>query len=175
MGTSSTAARGTAQSTKPSPRLPTCPSSADTPLKSRSKATATRTRGIQVLRRGGWCISSAGELASLERYKGFIATSKAEIGIAKTAYVKGNSGWFSDRAAHYLASGRPVLAQSTGFERVLPTGEGVLTFRTPQDAAAGANLISAEYDKHARAARAFAHDYLDYRKVLPEMLEHCLA
>ena len=131
--------------------------------------------GIQALRRGGWCISSAGELASLERYKNFIAASKAEIGIAKTAYVKGNSGWFSDRAAHYLASGRPVLAQSTGFERVLPTGEGVVTFETTRDAAAGANLISAEYDKHAGAARAFARDYLDYRKVLPEMLERCLA
>ncbi len=130
--------------------------------------------GIQALRRGGWCISSAQTLTSLERYKDFIGTSKAEIGIAKTAYVKGNSGWFSDRAAHYLASGRPVLAHSTGFERILPTGEGVVTFETLEDAAASANLISAEYDKHAKAARAFTSEYLDYRKVLPEMLERCL-
>ena len=130
--------------------------------------------GIQALRRSGWCISSAKDLTSLDRYKRFISNSRAEIGIAKTAYVKGNSGWFSDRAAHYLASGRPVLAQSTGFERVLPTGEGVVAFETSADAAVGADLISTEYDKHAKAARAFAGEYLDYRKVLPEMLAHCL-
>ncbi len=130
--------------------------------------------GIRVLRRGGWCISSAKGLTSLDRYRHFITHSKAEIGIAKTAYVKGNSGWFSDRAAHYLASGRPILAQSTGFERVLPTGEGVVTFETLEDAAVGADLISAEYSEHAKAARAFAGEYLDYRKVLPEMLERCL-
>ena len=149
------------------------PELSEQPFEVALKSYRDEDEGIQALRRGGWCISSARDLTSLERYKKFIAHSKAEIGVAKTAYVKGKSGWFSDRAAHYLASGRPVLAQSTGFERVLPTGEGVVTFEGLEDAATGAAHISENYTEHAEAAKTFANDWLDYRKVLPEMLGRC--
>ena len=129
--------------------------------------------GIERMRAGGWHITSARRLDTLERYRRFVGASRAEIGVAKTAYVKGRSGWFSDRAAHYLASGRPVLAEATGFEGHLPTGEGLLTFRTPDEAAEGVRAINADYPAHARAARRVAREHLDYRAVLPEMLDRC--
>jgi hypothetical protein len=121
----------------------------------------------------GWHLSDARTIGSLAAYRRYIAASRAEIGIAKNAYVRARSGWFSDRAAHYLAAGRPVLAQSTGFERHLPTGSGILTFRTLDGAAAGVEEIATNCAAHSRAAREFAAEHLDYRKVLPALLEAC--
>jgi hypothetical protein len=96
--------------------------------------------------------------------------SRAEIGITKHAYVQGRSGWFSDRSAVYLASGKPVLAEATGLERCLPTGRGLLTFADVEEAAAGVAAINRDYAIHCRAARALAEEYLDHRKVPPAML-----
>jgi hypothetical protein len=128
---------------------------------------------VRELAKHGWHLSDARTIGSLSAYRRYIAASRAEIGIAKHAYVKGRSGWFSDRAAHYLAAGRPVLAQSTGFERHLPTGSGILTFKTLAGAAAGIEEIATNYAAHSRAAREFAAEHLDYRKVLPALLEAC--
>jgi hypothetical protein len=77
--------------------------------------------GVQLLKAKAWRVSPASQITDLYTYQAYIQTSRAEIGIAKNAYVKACSGWFSDRAAHYLVSGKPVLAQTTGFERYLPT------------------------------------------------------
>ncbi len=131
--------------------------------------------GIRLLREKGWIISDAGAINTLESYQTFILSSRAEIGIAQNAYVQGNSGWFSDRSSHYLACGKPVLAQSTGFERRLPAGKGLLTFNTPEEAAEGVNRINRDYALHSEAAREFARTYLDYRVVLPTMIEDCRA
>lgn len=122
----------------------------------------------------GWRVVRASELSDLISYQNYILSSRAEIGIAQHAYVKGRSGWFSDRSAHYLASGKPVLAQSTGVEHYLPTGKGFLTFSSVEEAIDGITEINRNYLDHCKAARAFAEDYLDYRKVLPQMLEFCM-
>ena len=87
--------------------------------------------------------------------------------------MKGRSGWFSDRASHYLASGKPVLAQATGFERHVPTGRGLIAFGTMEEAVEGVRAINRDYREHCLAARAFAEEHLDYTKVLPRMLERC--
>ena len=129
---------------------------------------------IRLLKDNGWVLTEAVQIDDLSSYQGYIARSRAEIGIAKNAYVKGCSGWFSDRSAHYLASGKPVLAQSTGFERCVPTGMGLLSFRNMEEAVAGVEAINKDYEAHCRAAREFAEEYLDYRKVLPKMLELCM-
>ena len=100
---------------------------------------------------------------------------RAEIGIAKHAYVNARSGWFSDRSAHYLASGKPVLAQSTGVEGLVPCDRGFLTFDGDDEAVAGVEAINGNYEAHCRAAREFAAEYLDYRKVLPKMIESSLS
>jgi hypothetical protein len=121
----------------------------------------------------GWHLRDARSLDTLPSYRRYIAASSAELGIAKNAYVRARSGWFSDRAAHYLAAGRPVLAQSTGFERHLPTGRGLLAFKTLDDAAAGIEEIATRYKTHSRAAGEIAEEHLDYRKVLPALLAAC--
>jgi hypothetical protein len=123
------------------------------------------------LREAGWTVREAAELAGLSSYRTYIARSRAEIGIAKDAYVKGRSGWIGDRSACYLASGKPVLAQSTGQERLLPSGEGLVTFTDIDQAVAGVREINRDYEAHARAARELAEQFLDARKVLASMLE----
>lgn len=128
---------------------------------------------VAALREGGWLVMSASQLDSLSAYQEYIQASRGEIGIAKGAYVKGQSGWFSDRSAHYLASAKPVLAQATGFERCLPTGRGIISFADVEEAVAGFEAIEADYPGHCRAAREFAEEFLNHEKVLPRMLEAC--
>jgi hypothetical protein len=131
--------------------------------------------GVRRLRANGWILSEARRISGLSAYQGYIAGSRAEIGIAKNAYVKARSGWFSDRTAHYLASGRPALVQATGFERHLPTGRGLVAFDGIEEAVEGVERINRDYADHCRAARQLAEDHLDYRKVLPRLLEDCAA
>ena len=127
------------------------------------------------LRAGGWGIRDRRAVADVPRYRRFIAGSRAEIGIAKGAYVEGRAGWIGDRSCHYLASGKPVLAQSTGLEGILPVGEGLVTFYDLEEAVEATREISLDHQRHARAARQLAHDVFDYRRVLPSLLERAMA
>jgi hypothetical protein len=127
--------------------------------------------GVRLLREHGWHVAKASAAADLVAYRDYIANSRGEIGVTKGAYVKGRSGWFSDRTASYLASGRPALSQSTGFERCLPTGRGIVCFETLNQAADAVCEINSRYADHCAAAREFAEAYLDARKVLPALLE----
>ena len=132
--------------------------------------------GVRLLRENGWRVRRSGaEATDLPAYRDYVARSYAEIGITKGAYVRGRSGWFSDRTASYLASGRPSLAQRTGLDPHIPTGMGLVCFDDVDEAVAGAAAIRRDYPAHCRAARELAAEYLDYRKVLPAMLDHCAA
>ncbi len=124
------------------------------------------------LRLHGWELVDPSEVAgSPDRYLDFIRGSKAELGIAKSGYVASGCGWFSDRSACYLASGRPVVAQETGFSRHLPVGQGLLSFTTAEEAAAAIDEVAGDYERHARAARALAEEVLDSKVVLETLLE----
>lgn len=103
-------------------------------------------------------------------YRDFIRASRAEFMVAKNMYVKSRSGWFSDRSACYLASGKPVLAQDTGVAAFLPTGRGLLTFSTPEDVLEGVFSLDRDYARHQRAAREIAEAYFDSDKVLSRLL-----
>jgi hypothetical protein len=131
---------------------------------------------LGLLHRNGWVVRDpylyAGDPHS---YAEFIRYSRAEFSVAKGGYVKSNSGWVSDRSACYLASGKPVLVQSTGIEAHLPTGTGLLTFRTPAEAVAGIKLINDDYIAHAQAARSLAERWFDSDRVLASLLERALA
>jgi hypothetical protein len=95
-------------------------------------------KDLQALRQNGWELIDPASVADTpSKYRTFVQGSKAELGVAKSGYVKARSGWFSDRSACYLASGRPVLAQDTGFSRYLPTGRGLLRFESSSEAADG--------------------------------------
>lgn len=129
-------------------------------------------RDIAELHRHGWVlIDAAHETETPESYARFVRASAAELGIAKEGYVVSRCGWFSDRSACYLASGRPVIAQRTGWQHVLPEGDGLLGFDDAAQAAAAIAAVHAEPARHAAAARALAEERLDARKVLPALLE----
>jgi hypothetical protein len=126
---------------------------------------------LALLREAGWgVVDPLAALGDLALYRAYIQGSMAEIAIAKGMYVETKGGWFSDRSASYLASGRPVLAQDTGFDRTLPTGEGLLAFADLDGAVAGAEAICSDWERHSRAARAIAEEHFDAGKVLAELL-----
>ena len=130
------------------------------------------TRDLRALAANRWELVDPARLtATTDAYQQFIQGSKGEFGIAKTGYVESRCGWFSDRSICYLASGRPVLAQETGFSRFLPSGEGLLAFETVDQAVAGVERLNADYATHARAARALAERYFDSDVVLTRLLE----
>jgi hypothetical protein len=106
-------------------------------------------------------------------YQEYIGRSRAEFACSKPIYRELKTGWFSDRSAAYLATGRPVLAENTGFKDHLPTGSGLLSFDDLDEAQAGVAEIDGNYPLHARAARALAEEYLNAAKSLPAMLSAC--
>jgi hypothetical protein len=108
-------------------------------------------------------------------YRRYIRQSRGEFSVAKHGYVAANTGWFSERSANYLASGRPVIAQDTGFSDVLPTGEGLLAFSTAEEAAAALEEVAADLARHGRAAREVARECFDSGKVLTRLLEDAFA
>jgi len=129
-------------------------------------------KDLAALTENGWELADAAEVAGTPAaYQRFIAGSKGELGLAKAGYVDARSGWFSDRSSCYLVSGRPVVAQDTGFGEYLPTGEGLLAFRTAEEAANMMERVSSDYERHRRAARAVAEEHFDSDTVLTSLLE----
>lgn len=126
---------------------------------------------LAALRANGWDLLDPLEVAgSPGSYASFVRGSKAELSVAKSGYVNSRSGWFGDRSACYLASGRPVVAQETGFSDFLPAGEGLIAFTTTAEAAEAVATVEADPARHGKAARALAGEHLDARKVLPRLL-----
>ncbi len=108
-------------------------------------------------------------------YRDYIVGSKGEWSIAKEAYVAHRPGWFSERSACYLAAGRPVVVQDTGFDVSLPTGSGLIAFRTIDEAVNGLREVTADYPRHAEAARSLAEKYFDSTRVLETLIENAFA
>ena len=140
--------------------LPTGPTSA-----SRSPWTSTPTSPIsrRFASTAGSCSTRGASPGTPDDYAAFVRGSKAELGIAKEGYVVSRCGWFGDRSAAYLASGRPVVAQDTGFGERLPIGAGLFAFADADDVLAAIEAIRFDYGRHARAARAIAEEHLDSR------------
>ena len=103
-------------------------------------------------------------------FREYVTNSRAEFSVAQGVYVDTTSGLFSDRTVRYRAAGRPVLVQDTGFSRHLPTGLGLVAFRTPEEAKAGAADIVARYADHRAAARTLAETLFDSDRVLGGLL-----
>ena len=126
----------------------------------------------RLLESHGWQIRDAWSFTlDLDLYREYIGRSRGEFTVAKDQNVRLRSGWFSDRAASYLACGRPVVTQETGFSNILPTGEGLFAFSTMDDIRAAIADINGDYERHSRRATAIAQEYFDYRVVLPSMVE----
>jgi hypothetical protein len=120
----------------------------------------------------GWVLADPRKTARDPwRYRTYVQGSSAELMIAKNLYVDTRSGWFSDRSACYLASGRPVLAQDTGLGNLLPCGEGLVIFSTLEEAVAGVEDITGDFERHSRAAREIAEEHFAAERVLPRLLQ----
>ena len=132
----------------------------------------TRRAPRQQLENRGWHLVDPMDVCpDLASYRRYIESSAGEWTVAKGGYVVGRSGWFSGRTACYLAAGRPAVVQDTGFDSVLPVGEGLVSFRTLDEAAAGIREVSANWDRHAKAARAIAEAYFEATALVQRIVD----
>jgi hypothetical protein len=106
-----------------------------------------------------------------DNYKQYIQQSRGEFTVARDQYVRPNTGWFSDRSVCYLAAGRPVITQETGFSKFLPTGKGLFSFRTMEDVLAAVDEIESDYESNCRAAVEIAGEYFAAEKVVGSLME----
>ena len=128
-------------------------------------------KDLDALSVSGWKLVDPYQVTSTPvTYHRFVQGSKAEFAVAKSGYVAARCGWFSDRSACYLASGRPVVAQETGFSEWLPCGEGLFQFSTRAEAMAAIEAVNADYARHSRAARGIAADYFESDRVLSRLM-----
>jgi hypothetical protein len=124
------------------------------------------------LRQHGWATLPAMHVSRTpEGYRDFIQSSRGEFGVAKHTYVTTRSGWFSDRTECYLAAGRPAIVQDTCWTRHLPSGEGLLAFSNPEEAAAAIAAVDADYPRHARRAAEIAQEHFEAAAVLSSLLD----
>lgn len=125
---------------------------------------------IETLQRSGWLTRPAATLNDPDVYREYIQSSRGEFTVSKDQYVSSRSGWFSDRSVCYLAAGRPVVTQDTGFSKFIPTGCGLFAYSGRAEALAAMQSIDEDYDKNSLAAIEVAHEYFDAEKVVGKML-----
>ena len=126
---------------------------------------------IPLLTSHGWRVVDALALSkNIWPYRDYILGSRGEFTVAKDQNIRLRSGWFSDRSACYLATGKPVITQDTGFGNILPTGRGLFAFQTMEDILAAMEAIESDYEGHCRAAREIAAEYFAAEKVLGSLM-----
>jgi hypothetical protein len=126
----------------------------------------------EMLRSRGWNVRHALDFSTdLDEYRCYIASSRGEFTVAKDQNVRFRSGWFSDRSATYLAAGRPVVTQDTGFGDLFPTGAGLFAFSAIEDVVEAIKAINADYATHSRAAADIAREFFDSDVVLSRLLD----
>ena len=126
----------------------------------------------ELLTSNGWRLRDALSFTTDPwRYRDYVQSSRGEFTVAKDQYARLRSGWFSERSACYLAAGRPVVSQDTGFGNVLPTGEGLFAYETTDEAVAALEAIEANYARHSAAARSIAQEFFRAETVLARLLD----
>ena len=120
----------------------------------------------------GWGRTSSVALSrDVDAYRSYIAGSRGEFTVARDQYVRPRTGWFSDRSACYLAAGRPVITEETGFSRHLPTGKGLFGFTTVDDVLEAVDEVASDYGAHCRAAREIADEFFAADKVVGSLMQ----
>ena len=125
-----------------------------------------------LLKEHGWRQADSIELSrDANRYRDYIAQARGEFTVARDQYVRPRTGWFSDRTACYLAAGRPVITQETGFSKFLPNGRGLFGFTTKDDILAALDAVESDYEGHCRAARDIAREHFAAEKVVESLMQ----
>jgi GT2 family glycosyltransferase len=131
----------------------------------------TTDEDVAMLASHGWFVRDAGAFGtSTDPYRCFIQESRGELTAAKDQNVRLRTGWFSDRSATFLAAGRPVVTQDTGFGETLPIGRGLFAFTDMDSALAALDAIESDHAAACRAASEIAREFFDYRVVLAHLL-----
>ena len=126
-----------------------------------------------LLREHGWRVVPAASVSrDVGTYRDYIRGSRGEFTVAKDQNVRLRSGWFSDRSACYLAAGRPVITQETGFSNILPTGRGLFGWRDVGEILDAVDAIASDYEGHCHAAREIAAEYFAAERVLASLMAH---
>ncbi len=127
---------------------------------------------LRLLREHGWGRRDSVRISSdVEAYRSYIQRSRGEWTVARDQYTRPRTGWFSDRSACYLAAGRPVVTEDTGFGKFLPNGEGLFAFSDTDEAVAAVERIESDPARHQRAAKEIARDYFEAAKVVGSLME----
>jgi hypothetical protein len=151
------------------------PSRTSVPLELALASGKTARAPVDLLRHRGWSVVDPAVVCpDPDSYRTYIQRSRAEWSVAKHGYVIGRTGWFSCRSACYLAAGRPVVVEDTGFGSVLPTGAGLLVFDDLDSAVAAIDAVEADYPRHRRAAREIAEEYFAAEAVLGSLVSRAL-
>jgi hypothetical protein len=126
---------------------------------------------IALLTSRGWRVVDPSPFgADILAFRDYIFGSDGEFTVAKDQYVRLRTGWFSDRSASYLAAGKPVITQDTGFGKFVPAGEGLFSFNSMEEIAASFEAVASDYRRHSQAARAIAEEYFRAENVLAKFL-----
>ena len=134
-------------------------------------AVAGKNTPMERLQQSGWRIEDAHQISlTFDRFNEYILNSRGEFSVCKNVFVDTTSGFFSERSAVYLACGRPVVMQDTGFSSFLPCGQGLFAVRTPEEAADALKTIKGDFENHSKWAREIATEYLEAHKVLLKFL-----
>jgi hypothetical protein len=129
-------------------------------------------KGRDELRSHGWRIADAMHVSrGIETYRDYVRAARGEFTVAKDQYVRMRSGWFSDRSVCYLAAGRPVITQETGFSKFVPTGRGLFSFGSLDEILDAVERVASDYDAHSAAAREIAAEYFAADKVIGRLLD----
>jgi hypothetical protein len=125
----------------------------------------------KLLRDAGWLQRGSIEISrDAELYRRYIQESRGEFTVARDQYVRPNTGWFSDRTACYLAAGRPVITQETGFSKFFPNGKGLFGFKSMDDVLQAVDAIESDYAGNCRAARDIAAEHFAAEKVVGSLM-----
>ncbi len=135
-------------------------------------ATDADARARALLEGHGFAVSDGVSVsAEVDSYRDYICDSRGEFTVARDQYTRPRTGWFSDRSACYLAAGRPVITQETGFTKYLPSGRGLFGFETLDDVLAAVDAIESDYAAHSRAALEIAREFFDAERVVSSLME----
>ena len=127
---------------------------------------------LKLFRKNDWKLVLPHDLSlDWNGYRDYIRNSRGEFTCAKDQYIRLNTGWFSDRTACYLAAGRPVITQETGFTAHYSGKEGLLAFSTMEEIVDAVAAIRSDYKKHSRAALEIAREVFEAEKVLKSLLD----